>query len=133
MITIFRRNDLPNIFPSTSENPKPFSDNNDLQLKNQAVFQPQGPLLESQSSEAMTTVDQGNLRVLPTRLSHNEYIDSSVDTTHENSFYFCKSRTTVTPERQQAQCPSTDFPKSCDCRPSLPPCDYHEKVIQNKI
>ena len=91
----------------------------------------QGPLLEPQSSEFMPPVDQGNLRVFPTRLSHNADSDSSVDTTRENSIYLRNS--TVTPDSQQAQSSSTELPRSYDLRPRLPPRDYHEKVIQNKI
>ena len=45
----------------------------------------QGPFLEPQSLESMPPVDQGNLKVFPTRLSHNADSDSSVDTMRENS------------------------------------------------
>ena len=93
----------------------------------------QGPLLASQSSESMPLVDQGNLRFFPTRLSNNADGDSSVDSTRGNSTYLRNSRITVTPESQQAQPSSTDLPKSHDLRLTLPPRDYHEKVIQNKI
>ena len=93
----------------------------------------QGPLLAPQSTEAMPTVDQGTLRVSPTHFSHNDDSDSSVDSTRENSIYIRNFRTTVQSDSQQAQSSSTDLPKSYDLRPSLPPRDYHEKVIQNKI
>ena len=63
----------------------------------------QGPLLAPQSSESIPPVDRDNLRVVPTRLSHNADSESSVDTTRENSVYFRNSRTTVTPESQQVQ------------------------------
>ena len=79
----------------------------------------------------MPTVDQGTLRVSQTRFSHNADSDSSVDTTRENSIYLRNS--TVTPDSQQAQSSSTDLPQPYDLRPRLPPRDYHEKVIQNKI
>ena len=46
----------------------------------------QRPLLEPQSSEFMPPIDQGNLRVFPTRLSHKAGSDSSVDTSRENFF-----------------------------------------------
>ena len=74
----------------------------------------------------MPPVDQGNLRVFPTRLSYNADSDCSVDTTRENSIYLRNSCTTVTPESQQAQSSSTDLPKSYDLRPRLPTRDYHE-------
>ena len=48
----FQNNELPNFIPSTStsESPKLFFNNNDLQLQNQAaVFEPKVPLLEPQS------------------------------------------------------------------------------------
>ena len=77
--------------------------------------------------------DQGNIRVFPTRLSHNADSDSSVDTTRENSIYLRNCFTTVTPESQQAQSSSTDLPKSYHLRPRPPPRDSHEKVIQNKV
>ena len=47
----------------------------------------QGPLLLPQFTEAMPTVDQGTLRVSPTRFSHNGDSDNSVDSTRENSIY----------------------------------------------
>ena len=93
----------------------------------------QGPLLAPQSTEAMPTVDQGTLRVSETRFSHNDDSDSSLDSTRENSIYIRKFSTTVQSESQQAQSFSTYLPQSCDLRPRLPPRDYHEKVIQNKI
>ena len=93
----------------------------------------QGPLLAPQSTEAMPTVDQGTLRVSQTRFSHNDDSDSSVDSTRENSIYIRNFRTTVQSDSQQAQSAITDLPKSYDLRPRLPPRDYHEKVIQNKI
>ena len=93
----------------------------------------QGPLLAPQSTEAMPTVDQGTLRVSQTHFSHNDNSDSSVDSTRGNSIYIRNFRTTVQSERQQAQSSSTDLSKSYDLRPRLPPRDYHEKVIQNKI
>ena len=93
----------------------------------------QVPLLEPQSSEFMPPVDQSSLRVFPTRVSHNADGVSLVDTTRESSIHLRNSRTSVTPERQQVQSSSTGLPKSYDLRPKLPPRDYHEKVIQNKI
>ena len=81
----------------------------------------------------MPTVDQGTLRVSPTRFSHNDDSDSSVDSTRENPIYIRNVRTTVQSDGQQAQSSSTDLPKSYDLRPRLPPRDYHEKVIPNKI
>ena len=93
----------------------------------------QGPLLAPQSTEPMPTVDQGTLRVSQTRFSHNDDSDSSVDSTRENSIHIRNFRTTVPSDSQQAQSASTDLPKSYDLRPRLPPRDYHEKVIQNKI
>ena len=93
----------------------------------------QGPLLAPQSTEAMPTVDQGTLRVSQTRFIHNDDSDSSVDSTRENSIYIRNFRTTVPSDSQQAQSASTDLPKTYDLRPRLPPRDYHEKVIQNKI
>ena len=69
----------------------------------------------------------------PTNFSQNDDSDSSVDTTRENSIYLRNFRTTVTPEGQQAQSSSEILPKSYDLRPRLPPRDYHEKVVQNKI
>ena len=93
----------------------------------------QGPLLVPKSTEAMPTVDQGTLRVSQNPFSHNDDSDSSVDSTRENSIYIRNFRTTVQSESQQAQSSSTDLPKSYDLRPRLPPRDYHEKVIQNKI
>ena len=92
-----------------------------------------GPLLAPQSTEAMPTVDQGTLRVSPTHFSHNDDSDSSVDSTRENSIYIRNFRTTVQSHTQQAQPSSTDLPNSNDIRPRLPPRDYHDKVIQNKI
>ena len=92
----------------------------------------QGPLLKPQSSEFMSPVDQGNLRVFTIRLSHNAGNDSSVDFTLENSIY-PRNSCTMAPESQQAQSSSTDLPKSHGFRPRLPPRDYHEEVIQNKI
>ena len=91
------------------------------------------PLLELQPSEFMPPVDQGNLKVLPVRFSHNADWDSSVDTTREKSICRRNSRTTVTPESQRAEPFSTVSPKSFDLRPRIPPRDYHEKVIENKI
>ena len=96
-------------------------------------FEPQGPLLAPQSTEAMPTVDQGTLRVSQTRFSHNDDSDSTVNSTRENSIYSRDFRTTVQSDSQQAQSRSTDLPKSYDLRPRLPPRDYHEKVIQNKV
>ena len=96
-------------------------------------FERQGPLLAPQSTEAMPTVDQGTLRVSPTHFSHNDDSHSSVESTRENSIYIRNFRTTVQSDSQQAQSSSTDLPKSNDIRPRLPPPDYHEKVIQNKI
>ena len=93
----------------------------------------QGPLLEPQSSKLMGPVDQGNLRVFRTRLSHNAESDNSVDTTRKKSFHLRNSRTTVRPGSQQAQSSSTDLPQPYDLRPRLPPRDYLEKVIQNQI
>ena len=75
----------------------------------------------------------GTLRVSQTRFSHNEDSDSSVDSTLENSIYIRNSCTTVTPKSQQVQSSNTNLPKSYDLRPRLPPRDYHEKFIQNKI
>ena len=68
-----------------------------------------------------------------TRVSHNDDSDSSVDTTRENSFYIRNFCTTVQSESQQVQSSDTDLPQPYDLRPRLPPPDYHEKVIQNKI
>ena len=102
-------------------------------ISNAFEFEWQGPLLAPQSTEAMLTVDQGSLRVSPTHFSHNEDSDSSVDSTRENSIHIRNCRTTVQSESQQAQSSSTDLPKSYDLRPRLPPRDYHERVIQNKI
>ena len=96
-------------------------------------FERQAPLLAPPSTEAMPTVDQGTLRVSPTHFSHTDDSDNSVDSTRENSFYIRNFRTTVQSDSQQAQSCSTDLPKSYDLRPRLPPRDYHEKVIQNKI
>ena len=96
-------------------------------------FERQGQLLAPQSTEAMPTVDQGTLRVSPTHFSHNDDSDSSVDSKRENSIYFRNFRTTVQSDSQQEQSSSTDLPKSYDLRPRLPPRDYHEKLIQNKI
>ena len=93
----------------------------------------QGPLLAPQPTEVMPTVDQGTLRVSPTLFSQIDDSDSSVDSTRENSIYIRNFRTTVQSDSQQAQSSSTDLPKSYDLRPRLPPRDYHEKVIQNKI
>ena len=93
----------------------------------------QGPLLAPQSSETMPTVDQGTLRVSPTCFSHNDDSDSSVDSTRENSTYIRDFRTTVHSETQQAQSSTTGLPKSYNPRPRLPPRDYHERVIQNRI
>ena len=59
--------------------------------------------------------------------------DSSADSTRENSIYIRNFCATVHSDSQQAQSSSTDLPKSYDFRPKLPPRDYHEKVIQNKI
>ena len=81
----------------------------------------------------MPTVDQGTLRVSQTRFSHNDDSDSSVDSTRENSIYIRNCRITNHSDSQQAQSSSTDLPKSYDIRPRLPPRDYHEKIIQNKI
>ena len=81
----------------------------------------------------MPTVDQGTLRVSQIHFSHNDDSDSSVDSTRENSIYIPNCRTTVQSDSQQAQSSSTDLPKSYDLRPRLPPRDYQEKVIQNKI
>ena len=78
----------------------------------------------------MPTADQGTLRVSPTRLSHNDDSDRSVDSTRQNLIYIRNFRTT---ENQQAQSSSADLPQSYDLRPRLPPRDCHEKVIQNKI
>ena len=102
-------------------------------ISNAFEFESQGPLLAPQSTEAMHTVDQGTLRVSRTRFSHNADSHSSVDSTRENSIYIRNFRTTVHSDSQQAQSSSTDLPKSYDLRPKLPPRDYHEKVIQNKI
>ena len=96
-------------------------------------FERQGSLLAPQSTEAMPTVDQGTLKVSPTHFSHNDDSDSSVDSTRENSIYIRNFRTTVQSDSQQALSSSTDLPKSYDLRPRLPPRDYHEKLIQNKI
>ena len=101
-------------------------------LSNALEFE-QGPLLAPQSTGAMPTVDQGTLRVSPAHFSHNDDNDSSVDSTRENSKYIHISPITVTLESQHAQSSSTDLPQSYDLRPRLPPRDYHEKVIQNKI
>ena len=81
----------------------------------------------------MPTVDLGTLRVSPTHFSHNDDSDSSVDSMRENSIYVRNFRTTVHSDSQQAQSSSKDLPKSYDLRPRLPPRDYHEKVIRNKI
>ena len=102
-------------------------------ISNAFEFERQGPLLAPQSTEAMPTVDQGTLRVSPTLFSHNDNSKNSVDSTRENSTYIRNSRTTVQSESQQVQSSSTDLPKSYDLRPRLPPRDYLEKVIQNKI
>ena len=96
-------------------------------------FKRQGPLLAPQSTEAMPTVDQGTLRVSATLFSHNDDSVRSVASTRENSIYIRNFRTTVQSESQQAQSSSTDVPQSYDLRPRLPPRDYHEKVIQNRI
>ena len=68
-----------------------------------------------------------------TGVSHIDDSDSSVDTTRENSFYIRNFCTTVQSESQQVQSSDTDLPQTYDLRPRLPPPDYHEKVIQNKI
>ena len=102
-------------------------------ISNTFEFDRQEPLLAPQSTEATPTVDQGTLRVSPTHFSHNDDSDSSVDSTRENSIYIRNFRTTVQSDSHQAQSSSTDLPKSYDLRPRLPPRDYHEKVIQNKI
>ena len=101
-------------------------------ISNTFEFEWQGPLLAPQSTEAMPTVDQGTLRVSPTHFSHNDDSESSVDSTRRKSIYIRKFRTIVQSDSQQAQS-STNLPKSYDLRPRLPPRDYHEKVIQNKI
>ena len=93
----------------------------------------QGPLLAPQSTEAMPTVDQGTLRVSQTSFSHNDDGDCSVESTRENLIYLRNFSTTVQSESQHVQSSTTDFPKSYDLRLRLPPRDYHEKVIQNKI
>ena len=69
----------------------------------------QGQPLEPQSSEFMPPVDQDNLRVLPTRLSHNADSDSSADTARENSIYLRNFCTTVVPESQEVHSSSTDL------------------------
>ena len=51
----------------------------------------QGPLLAPQSPEPKPSVDQINLRVLPTRLSHSAGSDSSVDFTREDFIYLRNS------------------------------------------
>ena len=127
--------------PSRSQSSRAISgagSNNSLndsprKLCNAFEFERQGPLLAPQSTEAMPTVDQGTLRVSPTHFSHNDDCDSSVDSTRENSIYIRNFRTAVHSDSQQAQSSSTDLPKIYDLRPRLPPRDYHEKVIQNKI
>ena len=81
----------------------------------------------------MPTVDQGTLRVSPTHFSHNDDSDSSVDSTRENSMYIRNFLLTAQSENQQAHSSSTDLPQTYDLRPKLPPRDYLEKVIQNKI
>ena len=81
----------------------------------------------------MPPVDEGNLRVLPNRLSYNADSGSLVDTARENSLYLRNFSTTVTTENQQAHPSSAILPQSYDLRPRLPPRDYHEKVIQNQI
>ena len=68
-----------------------------------------------------------------TRFSHNADSDSSVGSTRENSTYIPNFCTTVQSESQQAQSSSTNLPQSYDLKPRLPPRDYYEKVIQNKI
>ena len=45
-----------------------------------------GTILAPQSPESMPPFDQGNLRVFPTRLSHNADSDNSVDSTREIPF-----------------------------------------------
>ena len=92
-----------------------------------------GPFLAPQFTEAMPTVDQGTLRVSPTHFSHNDDSDSSVDSARENAVYIRSFRTTDQSDSQQAQFSSTDLPKSYDLRPRLPPQDYYENVIQNRI
>ena len=66
--------------PNHSLNDSPTNVSNEFEFE-------QGPLLASQSTEAMPTVDQGTLRVSPTHFSHIDDSDSSVDSTHENSIY----------------------------------------------
>ena len=90
-----------------------FSNDSLRNINDKFEFEP-GTLLEPQSLVFVPPVDQGNLRVLPTRLSHNAESESSVNSTRENSVYLCNSRTTVTVERQQAQSSSTDLPKTHD-------------------
>ena len=65
--------------------------------------------------------------------SHNDDSDSTVDSTREKSIYIRNFRTTVQSESQQTQSSGTDLPQSSYLRTRLPPRDYHEKVIQNKI
>ena len=102
-------------------------------ISNAFEFERQGPFQAPQSTEAMPTVDQGTLRVSQTRFSHNDDSDSSVDSTRENSIYIRNFCTTVPSKSQEAHSSSTDLPQSSDLRPRLPPRDYHEKVIQNKM
>ena len=101
-------------------------------LSNAFEFE-QGPLQAPQPTEAMPTNDHGTLRVSQTRFSHNDDSDSSVDSTRENSLYIRNFRTTAQSESQQAHSSSTDLPPYYDLRSRLPPRDYHENVIQNKI
>ena len=92
----------------------------------------QGPLLKPQSSEFMSPVDQGNLRVslfvLVTMQVTTAQLILRVKIPFTSVILF-----TMAPESQQAQSSSTDLSKSHDFRPRLPPRDYHEEVIQNKI
>ena len=101
-------------------------------LSNTFEFE-EGQLLDSPSSESMPHIDQGNLRLFPTSLSHSADSHSSIDTTREHSIFLRNFRTTVTRESQQAHSSSTVLPKSYDLRPRLPPRDCPEKVIQNNI
>ena len=94
---------------------------------------PQGPLLAPQSTEAMPIVDQGTLRLSPTRFSHIDDSDSSADSTRENSYCIRNFRTTVQSANQQVQSSNTVFPQSYDLRTRLPLGAYHEKIIQNNL
>ena len=59
--------------------------------------------------------------------------DSSADTTCENSVCRSNFPTATNSASPQAQSISSNLPNSYNFRLRLPPWDYHEKAIQNKI